>query len=493
MPRSPLPSWLIELAQQLGPKGLLLPGVNATDADLLPFEQDWRGRYRGQALAVACPASVDEVQQVVRACVSHKVSIVPQGGNTGLVGGGIPDGSGQQVLIKLHRLNRVLAVDVANLSITVQAGCTLAQVQEAAHAHGLLFPLSLAAEGSCTIGGNLATNAGGTQVLRYGTARELCLGLEVVTASGELWSGLSALRKNNTGYDLRDLFIGSEGTLGIITAASLKLFPRPAAHTTALAACDSLQSCVDLLQWVRQQLDAQLTGFEVMAQAPLQLVMRHLPDIARIAQGLNAPDAGSATGHAVPPWTVLIETSHPRPLMTSEEDPVHALLAEAMSQGLIRQAIVSQNQAQHRAMWALREAIPMAEKAEGLMVKHDIGVTTSQTPAFVQQASLALQAAFPGHQLVCFGHLGDGNLHFNVGAPAGQSAQAFVAEHEGAVNAVVYDLVTQFGGTISAEHGIGQLKREELAQRQSPVALGLMRAIKQALDPQGLMNPGRVL
>jgi FAD/FMN-containing dehydrogenase len=492
MPRTPPPSWLIDLAQSLGPQGLLLPGVNASDVDLLPLEQDWRGRYRGRALAVACPASAQEAQQVVRACRDHGVSIVPQGGNTGLVGGGIPDDSGQQMLIKLHRLNRVLSVDVANLSMTVQAGCTLAQVQEAAHAHGLLFPLSLAAEGSCTIGGNLATNAGGTQVLRHGTARELCLGLEVVTPSGERWSGLSALRKNNTGYDLRDLFIGSEGTLGLITAASLKLYPRPATQTAALATCESLQACVDLLHMTRQHLDAQLTAFEVMGQAPMQLVARHLPDIAKVAQGLSTP--GQPEGPmAAAPWTVLLEASHPRPPNSANDDPVYALLNQAMTQGLVSQAIVSQSQLQHRAMWALREAIPMAEKAEGLMVKHDIGVPTSQIPAFVNQASMALDAAVAGHQLVCFGHLGDGNLHFNVGAPAGQDAQAFVAAQEGAINAVVYDVVARFEGTISAEHGIGQLKRDELAQRQSPVALGLMRAIKQALDPQGLFNPGRVL
>jgi FAD/FMN-containing dehydrogenase len=480
LPEADQPAWLLELARLLGPTGLYVPGLNASEHDLQPHEQDWRGRYRGKALALARPVSTEEVAAVVHACAAQGVSIVPQGGNTGLVGGGIPDGSGQQMVLSLQRMNRVLAVDPANLSMTVQAGCTLAQVQEAAQTHGLLFPLSLAAEGTCTIGGNLATNAGGTQVLRYGTARELCLGVEVVTAQGEVWSGLSALRKNNTGYDLRDLFIGSEGTLGIITAASLKLFPRPASQSAALVACPSLEACVDLLQMARQALDAQLTAFEVMARLPVALVEKHLPDIAKVVKGLNAPE-----------WTVLLEASLPQAQKTDEA--LQAMLAQAISQGIALNAILSQSDAQHRAMWALREAIPMAEKAEGLMVKHDIGVPTSKVPAFVREAQAALAHAHPGHPLVCFGHLGDGNLHFNVGGPAGQDAKAFVQQNEAGINELVYDVVAKFEGTISAEHGIGQLKREELAKRQSVVAMALMRSIKQALDPLNTMNPGRVL
>jgi FAD/FMN-containing dehydrogenase len=480
MPEAVPSAWLLELAARLGPTGFWLPGVNASAHDLQPHEQDWRGRYRGKAVAVARPANTEEAISIVRACAAHGASIVPQGGNTGLVGGGIPDETGQQLVLSLQRMNRVLAVDPANLSMTVQAGCTLAQVQEAAQAHGLLFPLSLAAEGTCTIGGNLATNAGGTQVLRYGTARELCLGVEVVTAHGEVWSGLSALRKNNTGYDLRDLFIGSEGTLGIITAASLKLFPRPASKSAALVACPSLEACVDLLQMARQALDAQLTAFEVMARSPVALVEKHLPDIAHVVRSLNSPT-----------WTVLVEVSHTHAHERGEA--LQAWLAQAISQGRALDATLSQSNAQHRAMWSLREAIPIAEKMEGLMVKHDIGVPTSQIPAFVQEAQAALARAFPGHQLVCFGHLGDGNLHFNVGAPPGQDAKVFVQHHDTAVNRLVYDVVARFKGTISAEHGIGQLKRDELAQRQSQVATGLMKAIKQALDPLNTMNPGRVL
>jgi FAD/FMN-containing dehydrogenase len=480
MPEAAPPAWLLELAARLGEAGLWRPGVNASEHDLQPHEQDWRGRYRGHALAVARPANTEDVIAIVRACAAHGVSIVPQGGNTGLVGGGIPDATGKQLVLCLQRMNQVLAVDPANLSMTVQAGCTLAQVQEAAQTHGLLFPLSLAAEGTCTIGGNLATNAGGTQVLRYGTARELCLGLEIVTAQGEVWSGLSALRKNNMGYGLRDLLIGSEGTLGIITAACLKLFPRPASQSAALVACPSLGACIDLLQMARHALDAQLTGFEVMARLPMALVEKHLPDTAQVARSLNAPE-----------WTVLVEVSHTR--AHEQGEALQALLAQAISRGQAVDAIVSQSDAQRQAMWALREAIPMAEKAEGLMVKHDIGLPTSQVPEFVRVAQVALAQAVPGHQLVCFGHLGDGNLHFNVGAPDGQEAKAFVQQHETRINQVVYDVVARFEGTISAEHGIGQLKRDELAQRLSPTALNLMKAIKQALDPLNTMNPGRVL
>ncbi len=481
-PTQPSADWLQALASQLGPEGLWIQGVNAAAHDLAPHERDWRGRYQGRALAMARPCDVDEVVAVVKACSAHGVAIVPQGGNTGLVGGSIPDGSGQQMLLNLQRMNRVLGVDAANLSMAVQAGCTLAQVQGAAEAAGLLFPLSLAAEGSCTIGGNLATNAGGTQVLRYGTARELCLGLEVVTPQGDIWQGLSALRKNNTGYNLRDLYIGSEGTLGIITAATLRLHPRPASQQTALAACDSLQACVGLLSLARQQLDAQLTAFEAMGRLPIELMRHHLPNQARAADDLGSP-----------PWVVLIETSHPRALAPNAVPPLQTLLEQALAEGTIRNATLSQTDAQHRAMWALREGIPSAEKLEGLMVKHDIAVPTSQIPALVQQASTALERAVPGHQLVCFGHLGDGNLHFNVGAPKGSNQKAFVALHERAINTLVYDVVIALGGTISAEHGIGSLKRDEMAQRQSPVALSLMKAIKQALDPRGLMNPGRVL
>ena len=449
-----------------------------TDGDLSAYEHDWRQRYRGRALAVVRPGSTDEVAQVVRACAAHGTGIVAQGGNTGLVGGSVPDASGTQVLLNLARLNRIRAIDAANLTLTAEAGCVLQAVQEAAAAQGLLYPLSLAAEGSCTVGGNLATNAGGTQVLRFGNARELCLGLEVVTASGAVWHGLSGLRKDNTGYDLRDLFIGSEGTLGIITAATLKLHPQPVAVTTAMAALATLADAVALLQLAQARLGAGLTGFEVMQRHALGLVRKHF---AQLAQPL--PEAE---------WTVLLEQSDSES-ETHAREGFEALLQAALERGLISNAAVASSQAQSAAMWQLRESIPLAQSAEGLNIKHDISLPISAIPAFVASTDAALQQAFPGVRLVNFGHLGDGNLHYNVQAPATGDAAAFLRDCEPAVNALVFDAVAAHGGSISAEHGIGALKREALAQRKSPVAMQMMRAIKQALDPQGLMNPGRVL
>ena len=468
------------------PASLLLPALRQavgdaqvlSTGDLSAWEQDWRKRWRGKALAVVRPGSTAEVAQVLRLCREHGASVVPQGGNTGLVGGGVPDGSGQQVLLSLARLNRVRAIDGANLTLTVEAGCVLQAVQAAAAEAGFLFPLSLAAEGSCTIGGNLATNAGGTAVLRYGNARELCLGLEVVTAQGEVWQGLGGLRKDNTGYDLRDLFIGSEGTLGIITAATLKLFPMPAAQVTALATCQTLAQCLALLGLAQARLGAGLTGFEVMNQFSLSLVRRHF---AQLPQPLPAA-----------PWTVLLEQSS-----TDDEAAARsrseALLEAALEQGLIADASLAGSLAQSAALWHLREAIPLAQSEEGLNVKHDIALPVSAIPAFCAATDAALQAAFPGVRLVNFGHLGDGNLHYNVQCPDGDEAPAFLATHEPAINRLVYDAVQAHGGSFSAEHGVGSLKLGEMAQRKSPVALGLMRAIKQALDPQGLLNPGRVL
>ena len=448
------------------------------DGDLSAWEVDWRKRYRGRALAVVRPASTDEVARVVSACLVHGVGIVPQGGNTGLVGGSVPDDSGSQVLLSLSRMNRIRDVDLANSTMTVDAGCVLQAVQEAAAGQGMLFPLSLAAEGSCTIGGNLATNAGGTQVLRYGNARELCLGLEVVTASGEVWNGLSGLRKDNTGYDLRDLFIGSEGTLGIITGATIKLFAQPAARMTALAAVPSMEAAVTLLQLAQRRLGPSLTGFEVMGEFALALVHQHFPQLPR-------PLAPS-------PWTVLLEQS-------DSEGETHArslfegLLESALEAELVSDAAIAENIAQSKAMWHLRESIPLAQAEEGLNIKHDVSLPVSRIPAFVASTDAALTAAFEGVRLVNFGHLGDGNLHYNVQAPVGAPAADFLRDQEPRVNALVYDAVVAHGGSISAEHGIGALKREELSQRKSPVALSLMRAVKKALDPQGIMNPGRVL
>ena len=446
--------------------------------DLSAWERDWRKRWHGKALAVVRPGSTAEVAAVVRACAAAGASLVPQGGNTGLVGGGVPDASGTQVLLSLQRLNRVRAVDDANLTLTAEAGCVLQAVQEAAAAQGLLFPLSLAAEGSCTIGGNLATNAGGTQVLRWGNARDLCLGLEVVTAQGEVWEGLSGLRKDNTGYDLRDLFIGSEGTLGVITAATMKLAPLPAATTTALAACGSVADCVALLKLARARLGAGLTGFEMMGGFALELVARHFPALPRPLPAAR--------------WTVLLEQSDTESEAAARQR-FESLLEAALHAGCVSDAVVAESLAQSQALWHVRESIPLAQAEEGLNIKHDISVPVSAIPAFVEITDALLAQRWPGVRLVNFGHLGDGNLHYNVQAPQGADGARFLAEHEHAVNTVVFDSVACFGGSFSAEHGIGSLKRDELALRKSPVALQLMRAVKGALDPLGILNPGRVL
>ena len=448
-------------------------------ADLSAWEQDWRKRSRGTALAVVRPGSTEQVAQVVKACAAAGTTLVPQGGNTGLVVGSIPDDSGTQVVLSLQRMSAVRVVDPGNLTITVEAGCVLQNLQTAADNAGFLFPLSLGAEGSCTIGGNLATNAGGTQVVRYGNARELCLGLEVVTAQGEIWNGLTGLRKDNTGYDLRDLFIGSEGTLGIITAATMKLYPKPAAQLTAWAALPSLDAAVELLGLAHQTLGAGLTGFEVMGQFALSLVDKHYPQL-RVPLWKDAP------------WCVLLENSD-----SESEDHARArfehLLEAALEQGLVTDAVVAENIAQAHNLWHIRESITLAQAEEGLNIKHDISIPVSRIPEFVRQADAALAAAIPGVRFVNFGHLGDGNLHYNIQAPAEGDPKAFLRAQEENVNTIVYDTVEQFDGSISAEHGVGELKRHKLVKHKSPVALNLMHAIKSALDPKGTMNPGRVL
>ena len=465
--------FLEQLRRICGPEHVL------TEGDLSAWEVDWRKRSYGKALAVVRPGNTEEVAQVVKACLAARVSLVPQGGNTGLVVGSTPDDSGTQVVLSLQRLRAVREIDAANLTITVEAGCVLQHLQEAALQAGFLFPLSLAAEGSCTIGGNLATNAGGTQVLRYGNARELCLGLEVVTAAGEVWHGLSGLRKDNTGYDLRDLYIGSEGTLGVITAATLKLYPLPAARLTAWAAVASMDEAVALLGLAQQHLGASLTGFEVMGQFALSLVVKHFAQ-------LKVPFHDSAA------FGVLLECS-------DQESEAHAralferLLEAALENGCVNDAVVAESLAQARQLWHVRESIPLAQAEEGLNIKHDISVPVSRIPEFVRDTDALLQKEIPGVRLVNFGHLGDGNLHYNVQAPAGVDAQAFLREHEDEVNTLVFDTVQRFGGSISAEHGVGTLKVSKLEQHKSPVALGLMRTIKTALDPHKLMNPGKVL
>ena len=448
-------------------------------ADLNEYETDWRQRVRGQALCVVRPGTTAEVAAVVKACAAAGVSIVPQGGNTGLVAGSIPDASGTQVLMSLRRLNTVRQLDPENLTLTVDAGCVLQTVQEVADAAGFLFPLSLGAEGSCTIGGNLATNAGGTQVVRYGNARDLCLGLEVVTPQGEVWTGLNGLRKDNTGYDLRDLFVGSEGTLGIITAATLKLYPKPVAHLTTWAAVASLEDANRLLGLAHRQLGACLTGFEVMNQFALSLVDKHYPHL-RVPMWQD---------HA---WCVLLEVS-------DNESENHArglferLLESAFEAGIVADAIVAESLKQVHDLWHIRESITLAQVEEGHNVKHDISIAVSRIPEFVRQADAALAAALPGVRFVNFGHLGDGNLHYNIQAPADCDAKAYVQAHEAQISAIVYDTVSAFGGSISAEHGVGELKSHLLPHHKSAVALNLMRAIKMAIDPLNTLNPGRVL
>jgi FAD/FMN-containing dehydrogenase len=450
-----------------------------TDGDLSAYEQDWRKRARGKALAVVRPANTAQVAAVVKACAQARVSIVPQGGNTGLVVGSVPDDSGAQLVLSLQRMNAVRHIDAANMTITVDAGCILQKVQWAAEQAGFLFPLSLAAEGSCTIGGNLATNAGGTQVLRYGNARDLCLGLKVVTAQGDVWDGLSGLRKDNTGYDLRNLVIGSEGTLGIITAATMKLYPQPAARLTAWAAVPSLGAAVQLLGLAQQHLASGLTGFEVMGQFALSLVAKHF------------------TQQRVPlwdttPYCVLLENSDFENETHARERFEH-VMAQALEANIISDAVIAENLQQAKALWHVRESIPLAQAEEGLNIKHDISIPVSRVPEFVTTTDALLQKHIAGVRLVNFGHLGDGNLHYNVQCPEGADKKQFLATHEAVVNKLVYGSVLRHQGSISAEHGVGSLKRDELVHYKCAVALDMMRAIKLALDPQGLFNPGRVV
>ncbi len=465
---------LIETLTTIVGKNHVLTGMDLDD-----YEQDWRRRARGKALCVVRPGSTQEVALVVNACAVVGASIVPQGGNTGLVGGSIPNSSGTQVVMSLRRMTTVRSIDPENMTITVEAGCVLQSVQEVVDSHGFLFPLSLGAEGSCTIGGNLASNAGGTQVLRYGNARDLCLGVEVVTPQGDVWDGLSGLRKDNTGYDLRDLFVGSEGTLGVITAATMKLYPKPAAQLTAWAALASLEDANRLLGLARRHLGSCLTGFEVMNRFALHLVDKHFPHL-RVPMWRE---------HA---WCVLIEIS-------DNESEAHArglfegLLEIAFERGLVADAIIAESLKQMHDLWHIRESITLAQTAEGFNVKHDISVPISLIPEFVRETDTALATAFPSLRFVNFGHMGDGNLHYNIQVPEGCDAKEFVQTNEERISTIVYDTVSKYRGSISAEHGVGELKLDKLVHYKSNVALNLMRAIKSAFDPRNTLNPGRVL
>ncbi len=456
--------------------------IESDSNDLVQYVRDWRGRERGVALAVVRPNSTEQVAAIVKVCAATPgVSIVPQGGNTGMVVGSTPDESGTQIVLSLQRMNQVRKLDAGNGTITLDAGCVLQNVQQACADAGYLFPLSLGSQGSCTIGGNLGTNAGGTQVVRFGNTRELCLGLEVVTAQGEIWSGLSGLRKDNTGYDLRDLFIGSEGTLGIITGATMKMYPMPAAKLTAFAAVPSMDAAVTLLGLAHKYLSAGLTGFEVMGQFALSLVGKHYPQQRVPFLGMDGA-----------PYCVVLENSDHESEAHAREQFEH-LLEAAMEDGCVLDAVVAENITQAKALWHIRESIPLAQADEGLNIKHDISIPVSSIPEFVRLTDAKLEQSFPGARLVNYGHLGDGNLHYNVQAPAGSDQAAFLNDQEAGVNALVFEMVDQFAGSISAEHGIGSLKVDKLPHHKSPVALELMRSIKRALDPNNIMNPGRVV
>ncbi|GAB1435405.1 FAD-binding oxidoreductase [Sphaerotilus sulfidivorans] len=446
-----------------------------------PFLVDWRGHFRGAARAVVRPGSTAEVAAVVRCCAAAGVPIVPQGGNTGLCGGATPDASGRAIVLLLTRLDRIREIDTDNDSMTVEAGCLLQTVQQAAQAAGRLFPLSLAAEGSCTIGGNLATNAGGTQVLRYGNMRELCLGLEVVDAEGEVWHGLRALRKDNTGYDQRDHYIGSEGTLGIITAATLKLHPLPAARCTAMLAVPDLESALALLSRARTGFGAALTGFELMSADCLALVT------ATFRQQ-RLPFAGEG---AQAPWFALLEMSDAESEQHGRER-FETVLGAALEAGEALDAVIAESLAHGRALWHLRESITLAQAQAGRSLKHDVALPISRIPQFMRETGARLAERFAGLRVMPFGHLGDGNLHYNLLSGPGFDAEALAARQD-EIYACVHDAVHALGGSVSAEHGVGQLKVAEVARYKSAHELRLMARIKAALDPQGLLNPGKVL
>jgi len=468
---------LERLAEIVGPGNLL------TDpADMVPYLIEERGLYRSSALAVARPGSTAEVAALVRACAEAKLTMVPQGGRTGLCGGAVPAGLERAIVIATERMDRIRGVDPVDFTITVEAGCVLAAVQAAADEAGCLFPLSLAAEGSCRIGGNIATNAGGTNVLRYGSTRDLVLGLEVVLPDGQVWNGMKALRKDNTGYALNQLFIGSEGTLGIVTAAVLKLYPRPAERQTALIALPDPQAALTVLGRARRASGDAVTACELMSRLALDLAVRHIP-------GLRDPFERSEQT-APPPWLLLLELSSSRP--GGLREAIETVLAEALDDGTALNAVLAESGTQRQALWRLRESIPEAQKHEGGSIKHDISVATSRVPELIERASATVTAELPGARPVVFGHIGDGNIHFNVSQPVGADKHAFLDEWP-RLNRVVHDVVTAMSGSISAEHGIGRLKTGELVRLKPELDIELMRRIKSAFDPEGLMNPGAVL
>jgi FAD/FMN-containing dehydrogenase len=469
----PIQSVLSEFESAIGKQYVL-----DQDEDKNPYLTDWGKRYKGKALAVLKPGNTAEVASLVKICNTYRISIVPQGGNTGLCGGATPDNTGDSVIILLHRLNQISDVDIPNSTITVGAGAILKQVQDAALEHGTLFPLSLAAEGSCTIGGNLATNAGGVQVLRYGNMRDLTLGLEVVTASGEIWNGLRGLRKDNTGYSLKDLFIGSEGTLGIITAATLKVFPLPTTKITALVKVNDVASSITLLQQAQKGCSADLTAFELISNRAMELISERF----LLAQQLLANPAD---------WIVLIELSS----MDSEDKvrlEIQNLLLDAMDSSLIVDGIVAESIQQSKSMWEIRETIPEAQLQLGNVIKHDISLPISELAAFIDSTNLKLREKWPDTQIIVFGHLGDGNLHYNL-VGLSQESSNLLPDRRHEINRLVHDQVYLYQGSFSAEHGIGQAKVTELLERKSTTEMNLMNSLKRSLDPHCIMNPNKVV
>lgn len=468
-------AFLTEAAALLGPRGL------TRDADLMtPWLTDWRGRYTGAALALASPANTAEVAALVKLCARHGVPIVPQGGNSGMSGGATPDPSGRALLLSLRRMNRIEPVDRAAQQVTCEAGVVLQNLHATADAVGLRFALTLGGKGSATIGGLISTNAGGTQVLRHGVMRALVLGIEAVLPDGSIYSALTPLKKDNRGFDLKQLFIGSEGTLGIVTAATLKLAPALADRVVAWVGLPSIQAARQLLLHCEARAGDLLEGFEVLPQACLEAVLAYLPDA-------RAP---LAQPHG---WHALIELAADSSNVATLRERAEALLAEAFDQGLAEDAVLSSSESQAEAFWTLRDSVAPAERAQGPAMQHDLSVPVAAMPDFVAAAVPAIEAAFPGTRALGFGHLGDGNIHFHVLAPAGAVPGEWEASQGKAISARVHDMVSQWQGSISAEHGIGQMKRDELARLGDPVALALLRSVKAALDPQGLMNPGKLL
>jgi len=458
-------NFIQSLAPIVGAKNVL-----SGESDTTPYTTDWRKQYRGAALCVVRPASTAEVSAVVRLCAQAAIAIVPQGGNTGLSGGSVPTGKSREIVLSLRRMNRIRQIDPLNNTLTAEAGCILADIQRAASEADRLFALSLAAEGSCQIGGNLSTNAGGVNVLRYGNTRDQVLGIEAVLPDGRVWNGLRGLRKDNTGYDLKQLFIGAEGTLGVITAAVLKLHPKPTASATAWIEVENPQRAVELLSHLRKTCGDRLTAFELVSKTCADAVFAHHKENRN--PEIRDPLPGGE-------WYVLVELND-----GGASEALHETLMQALDTSLASNAVLAKNDSESKALWRIRESVPEAQFAN---VKHDISVAVSKVPEFIARAGAALKAAFPRSPIYCFGHVGDGNLHYNVGDAA------LLAAQRDAVNRVVYDEVAALGGSISAEHGLGQLKREEITRHKDPLELELMRAVKRALDPQGLMNPGKVI